>query len=349
MDELILKYYYSPDTGFSSAVKIRQKMKADGHDVTLKQVKEVLAEQEVVRVIKPIVKPKEYNTIRAGYPLENVQMDIMVYDRFTFNHYNNVLCLVDVYSRYAMCRAMTNRKIENIIKQCDDIFKETGYPKSINCDNEFDTHDFNDWAKRHGIEMKYSQPYEVNKNAIVERFNRTLAELLQKWRTATKRYDWANVLPQIVKSYNQNIHSTIQAVPEEVFEGKAFNNQVPVEVPNRFKVGEKVRIQNERGSFAKGDVLKYNKTIYTIRKIEGNKIYVTNEDGTEIKKFFKPYEVMKVKKVQTFEAKDDEEEKVHQKTQQTRKHNQVLKSVGIDQGNMVTGKRVRRARDVLDL
>ena len=73
--------------------------------------------------------------------------------------------------------------------------------------------------------MHYSQAYEENKNAIVERFNRTLAQLLQNWRTATKQYDWYRVLPDIVNNYNNSFHSTIKSTPQKVFDGKQFNTQ----------------------------------------------------------------------------------------------------------------------------
>ena len=88
---------------------------------------------------------------------------------------NNILCCVDVYSRFAICRALTNRKISNIVEKLEEMFKEIGFPKNINCDQEFNVKEVNEFAKRHNITMWYSQPYEINKNAIVERFNRTLA------------------------------------------------------------------------------------------------------------------------------------------------------------------------------
>ena len=192
--EILQKYYYDPQYGFQSASRLYKKLIEDGHNMSYKSAQNFINNQEVNQLTKTIQKPKQYNTITATYPLESVQIDIMVYDRFTFHNYNNILCCVDVYSRFAICKALTNRKTENIKTKFEEIFNEIGYPKNINCDNEFNVKVINDFAKEHNITMHYSQAYEENKNAIVERFNRTLAQLLQNWRTATKQYDWYRVL-----------------------------------------------------------------------------------------------------------------------------------------------------------
>ena len=47
--------------------------------------------------------------------------------------------------------------------------------------------------------------------------------------------------------------------------------------------------------------------------------------------------------------KNEEDEHIHNLEVKERKHKKVLKSVGIDTGNVVEGKRVRKARDVLEL
>jgi len=211
-EEIIRQYYYDPQIGFQSAWKLYKKLK-DGKEVTYKDVQNFISRQEVHQLTQQVKEPKEFNTITATYPLECVQMDIMVYDRFTFHNYNNIICCVDVYSRFAICRALTSRKISAIVEKLEEMFKDTGFPKNINCDQEFNVKDVNEFAKKHNITMWYSQPYEINKNAIVERFNRTLAQLLQNWRTATKEYDWYRVLPDIVKNYNTNHHSTIRSNP----------------------------------------------------------------------------------------------------------------------------------------
>jgi hypothetical protein len=67
--------------------------------------------------------------------------------------------------------------------------------------------------KEHDVKVIYSKSDDKIKNALVESFNRTLANLLQKWRISTNCYNWYKVLPEIIKKYNNNVHSIIKAKP----------------------------------------------------------------------------------------------------------------------------------------
>ena len=117
---------------------------------------------------------------------------------------------------------------------------------------------------------------------------------------------------------------------------------------NPFKVGDKVRVKNESNIFSKGDILKFNKTIYTVESIDGQKIYLRNEEGTVLGQFFKPHQLVKVDSVEKYEKPNESHEEEHKEIQRVRKHQRVLKAVGIDQGNVVEGKRERKRKEVFD-
>jgi hypothetical protein len=218
---------------------------------------------------------------------------------------------------------LTNHTLPNIISKLEEIFKAMGFPKTINCDNEFNKKQFNDFLDDHEIQPYYSQPYETNKNAIVERFNRTLIDKIALWRTAKKKYDWYKILPSIVENYNNTYHRTIKNKPTDVFNGEAKNKQERCLIKNEFKINDSVRKRLEKATFYKSDTQKLSKTIHTITKIEGNKIYLDNEDH-----FYKPYELLKVNKVHKYEKSDDDDEdefdydlnKQKKKTERTQKH-----------------------------
>jgi len=53
-------------------------------------------------------------------------------------------------------------------------------PNNINCDNEFNTHEFNELMDYYDVKVWYSDPGEINKNAIVERVNGTIAKMQNK-------------------------------------------------------------------------------------------------------------------------------------------------------------------------
>ena len=153
MDEIIKNYFYDVNTGYVSANKLYQKMKDDKYNVTRKQIKEFYDNQEVVQKTKmhPLKSNRVYNSIVASQYGSNYQIDIIVYDRFEYHKYKYILCCVDVYSRYASCRAMTNRRNDTIIEEIKSIFDEMGIPKTINSDNEFNKSTFNNYFNDNDI------------------------------------------------------------------------------------------------------------------------------------------------------------------------------------------------------
>ena len=341
MNEIIKNYYYDANTGYVSANKLYQKMKDDKYNVTRKQIKEFYDNQEVVQKTKmhPLKSDRVYNSIVASQYGSNYQIDIIVYDRFEYHKYKYILCCVDVYSRYASCRAMTNRRNDTIIEEIKSIFDEMGIPKTINADNEFNKSTFNNYFNSNDIKCYFSQPNEINKNAIVERFNRTLTQLINKWRLSTGRYDWYKILNDLVNNYNNTYHRTIKAKPVNIKNGDDTNHQNIIVVTHDFQIGDKVRTMQEQNIYSKGDVVYWSAEIYTVTEINGNKIYITDHDV-----YFKPYELMKITgDVGAFHNPELEHDTIHVALKKTKKIDKELKQVGIDQKyDLGDSKRIKK-------
>ena len=341
-EEAIAKYYYDETTGYQSAPKLYAKLKDDGHKITLKDIKEYLAKQEVNQIFKQVKKPKEYNTIKSIAPRNNYQMDILVYDRYEYNKYKYILILIDVYSRYVIAKAMTNRKMQTIMANVKDMFKELGEPKNLNCDNEFNTHEFNNYLKSRSIIAWYSDVNESNKNSIVERFNRTIAMMIAKYREATGKHDWNNVLPKLIRNYNNTIHSTTKEKPVNLFEGKTSTKQKHKTLTSSLKQGDKVRKQVKKQTFDKGDVIKFSKEIYTIVEVNKNRFTIMNSKGETLKTTYKEYDLLKVTEVQqNSKIKDNKEVVIHKQTQSERTQTRKLNKEGINKENIISTTRVR--------
>ena len=338
--DLIRKYYYDPTTGFSSAEKLYRKLKPLDASITLKKIKDFISKQLTAQVNKPIRKASEFSTIFSPGVGNNFQMDIMVYDRYAYNHYKYILVCVDVYSRYAEARAMTSRTMPTIMANVKDIFASMGVPKNLNADNEFNKKEFNAYAKDHKITTFYSQPDEINKNAVVERLNRTIAELLQKWRVATGRYDWAKVLSQIMTNYNNTYHSTIKAEPQAVFKKEDINHQKYKKVLHTFAVGDQVRVRIEKTTFAKNDVIKYSRVVRTIERVDKDRIYLVGVAG-----YVKPIQLQLVHSVEEYDF-DASEEEIHLQQKQARKENRVLKKEGVERNEVVLRRTARERKPV---
>lgn len=339
MNSFLEKHYYDPRVGFISASKLYQKVKLLDTSITLNDVKQFIKNQATAQINKPIHKPKHYNTIISPSVGNNFQMDLMIYDRYTYHNYKYILVVVDVYSRYALARPLTNRTLPNIMNNMIEIFDEMGIPKNINTDNEFNKKLFNDYAKEHHITTFFSQPDEPNKNAIVERLNRTIAEVLQRWRIATGKHNWYKVLPEVMENYNNTRHTTLKATPSDVFHHLDTNHQIIKKVIMPFKVNDRVRILSESNIFSKGDIIKYSKEIYTIERIDKNRIFLNGLDN-----YFKSYQLQRIQKVESAKDLETSHEPIHKEIQHNRKIKRVLSKEGIERTDIALRRSARERK-----
>jgi hypothetical protein len=351
MTDAQLKQIYT-SYNYPSATKLYKVAKDRGINVTAADVKAFLEKQYPYQLTKSIVKPKKYNTIWALKAGDDFQLDVIIYDRWTYNQYAYILCVIDVHSRFAQARAMTSHSIPNIIKNLQDIFQVMTIPKEINCDNEFNKPEFKRFAAQNNIKMNYSYVDEINKNAIVERWNRTLAGMLNKVRVATQKYDWNRYLPDVVDTYNNTYHRTIKATPADVWNGTATNKQKRVFLPMNYSVNNRVRIILPLALLGKADRKTHTEEIYTIESIHGNRYKLENVQ----KPLYKEYELTRVDSdVKTPDIKPStyrKHEVKHTEIQKDRKQKKVRKELRIYNKNVVIPEntaRIRKATKVYDV
>ena len=119
--------------------------------------------------------------------------------------------------------------METIMEKLKDIFDNDfgGYPENIHCDNQFNNKEFVIFSPIKEQNFGFSEPNQPHKNAVIERFWRASALLLERMREGIKSFDWAKAIPDVVTNYNSSYHkiskqhpNSLAATPEQVFEGK---------------------------------------------------------------------------------------------------------------------------------
>ena len=141
-------------------------------------------------------------------------------------------------------------------------------------------------------------PFEIystlndGKAVVVERFNRTLKQMMSKKFTSQGH----KILPEIIDKYNNKVHSTIKTTPMKASENPASirginlrnNSENELTLPRRkpkFKLGQRVRIFKWKSKFEKGCTAKWTREIFIVRKVN-NTVPVTYElednEGEEI-------------------------------------------------------------------
>jgi hypothetical protein len=327
-ENFLKSLYYKKENINKTFKELYDLGKAHGKKLTQKQVSDFLKSQEINQVYKQDKRPEKFSSIVADGIRHEYQMDIMVYDRYEYNKYKYILVIVDIYSRYAEARAMTNRENKTILNNMINIFKQIGKPKIISCDNEFNTNEFKTYCEKNNIQVNFSIPNDIQKNSIVERLNRTLAGFIKKLRYL-KIYNWAKELPDIMNLYNNKYHRTIRDTPYNIFYKKHKNKQDILVVLNKFKIGDKVRIKLKKKIFDKGDLKTYSDDIYIILKKEGRKYLLSDN------KYYSGRSLKLAKNIIKYIPENNEEEIIFKNNKKVRDLNKTLNKEGLNKSNII--------------
>lgn len=103
------------------------------------------------------------------------------------------------------------------------------------------------------------------KSCMVERWNRTMKEIMFKYFTANSINRYINVLDQMVDLYNNREHSSIKMTPVEASfkENKRkvwnylYGSRPAVEIKPKFNVRDRVRISKFKRQFEKGYTMRW--------------------------------------------------------------------------------------------
>lgn len=299
-DKILSDIYYDPSTGLSSAAKLHYRVKGQG--ITLKYVKEWIAKQELNQVFGK--KEKIYNAIIGSN--HDYQIDLTFYNKFKkLNRgYDTIMCVINITSRFAYAEPMKGKTQAEVNRAFDIIYKKIKKIDNITSDNEAS---FKNVIKSHPeITHWLVEPEDKNKVGIVERFNRTIRDMITKYLKLHKTKTWVDVLPQLMENYNSNIHSTIKIAPVDFT--PADGDDIRLEAMKRgadamietndFMIGDQVRALRKKQTFDKGTE-KWSSTIYTIHDTDKLSFFLQNGRSKQVlKNRFKNWQLKKVDNIE---------------------------------------------------
>ena len=339
----IKELFKKPEFALLSKEKLKKKLGEENKAVKNKEFEEYFNNLEINQLTK-IQKKKIFNSVIAYYPSDCYQIDIIVYSKYEIHKYKYILVIIDVYSRYVQVKPMTSRENPVIIKNIISIFEKIGYPYRLQSDNEFATKEFIDLMDKCNVKLSFSNPYEINKNAIVERFNRTLRDLLKRYRLLYHDFNWPKYVDTLVDIYNNTYHTTIGDTPNNIFMNNHYNQQTIIQNPVEYKIGDMVRIVKVKEIFGKADEIIHSKEVYKVMKVNKNKIFLDNGIA------YKPYEIIKVNDIIYLDNDGNKDEEIaNQIFQKEKKIKKELKNVGMDEKNIINTTRERKTINKLDL
>ena len=186
---------------------------------------------------------------------------------------------IDVFSKYTWSFPIKSKKI-SVIKPCfQKIFKERK-PKFIWSDKEsvFFSKEMLKFFEDNNVKI-----YNTNsklKTVIIERFNRSLRELLMKEFVKNNDTVWYNILQKLIKFYNNRYHNTIKDKPininksnEKYIKDTIYTYNVTNKNP-KFKINDIVRISLKRRELFDKPIsnIKWSEELFKIHSVDKSNV-----------------------------------------------------------------------------
>ena len=219
-----------------------------------------------------------------------------------------IITIIDVFSKKAWAfksKTKTGESLHSILKP----FFDENKPNFVCWDkgSEFYNKKVLDMLKKNGI-----QHYSVStpqKAAIVERFNRSLKGRMFRAFTSKGSNRWVDILPDLIKGYNNTKHRSIGMTPNQVNsenENIVKKKLYPAIIKKKylvkpvFKVGDSVRLKSQKSIFQKAYEQSWSYLVYEVSKVKLNTYPITYKlkdfNGTNLNRTFYKEDLQKVDK-----------------------------------------------------
>ena len=230
---------------------------------------------------KPVINKFERKKIIVNHIDEIHSCDLVDMQKYSRVNkgYKYIFTNIDIFSKYAYAFPLKTKTIKEIKSCFQKIFNERK-PKYIWSDQEssFFSKEMLQFFKDNNVKIYYTHSYL--KAVIIERFNKSLRELMMKEFVKNNNTVWYNILPDLIKKYNNRYHQTIKMKPKNVnklnekhIKNTVYNYDITNKKP-KFKINDLVRISlKRRALFDKPtNNIKWSEQLYKIYKINKSNV-----------------------------------------------------------------------------
>lgn len=265
-------YYDSKHpAGYSGVDRLYSFVKQDGKfDLSRKDVEQFLHSSEIYSTHVQKNQAKHWYSVVSPYPGYMVDVDSMYFDLNDKRYKTKVIVAVDVFSRKAAARAVSNLKAATVKKALGSILDELGPVERVRMDrgSEYKNDLLMKELKRRKVSYHFSYPrYKSN---YAEIFIRYLKEKMYKAAQYKGQANWQKILPGVIQAYNSRVHRSLGMAPNQVSQQNTADlwfkfkrkrlAQMPPSKPYKYDVNDRVRVNYNRVAFRKG-FLEQNSTI----------------------------------------------------------------------------------------
>ena len=131
---------------------------------------------------------------------------------------------------------------------------------------------FQDLLKREGIQFQVCKNPDI-KCACVDRVHRTIRDRLYKYFSYKNSYSYIDRLANFVAGYNARVHSSTGFAPADVTDSDVLTIWERLQkwrdrvIKPKYSVGQHVRINKEKATFAKSSEQNFSTEVFRIVKV----------------------------------------------------------------------------------
>ena len=230
---------------------------------------------------KPVINKFERKKIIVNHIDEIHSCDLVDMQKYSRMNkgYKYIFTNIDIFSKYTWSFPIKSKKISDIKPCFEKIFKERK-PLYIWSDQEstFFSKEMLKFFEDNNVKIYHT--YSNLKAVVIERFNRSLRELMMKEFVKNNNTVYYNILPKLIKKYNNRYHHTIKMKPIDVnktnekhIKNTVYNYNITNKKP-KFKINDLVRISLKRRElFDKPSAnIKWSEELFKIHKINKSNV-----------------------------------------------------------------------------
>jgi hypothetical protein len=264
-NHLLHDIYFSPENPASlgSPLRLYKAAKKINSEINLEEVNDWLNSQPAYTLHREVKLHFPRRKVVVKAPKVQYQADLLDVSNIAKKNDNTrfLLTVIDCFSRLATAIPIKSKHAEVVKEGLEEAFTNLGGPPfKLQTDEgvEFKGHQVQKWL--HSKAILWFHSYQSVKAQIVERFNRTLRNRLQKYQEYSGSLRYIEVLPRILKGYNSTIHSALKKFSpnqvnekntKEVFEIQYRKYLDRKKKKHKFKINDIVRISEYRSTFFK--------------------------------------------------------------------------------------------------
>jgi len=273
----ILSTYYNPTSSGSFGGVNR-----------LKDIHKNVPSSQILKALQSSSTYTKHKNVRHTYSRRKVnvhtsnylwQVDLIILNKYAKvnKNFNYLLTVIDTFSKKAYVEPIKRKTGGDVTIAFSTIIRKADTrPKYLACDmgKEFFNKTFEGFLKENDIKM--FSVHSVKKACVVERFNQTLMQRMQKYFDFSKSHKYIDVLQDIVTSYNNSKHRTIGMSPNSVDKYNEMDVWLKTNKdlyskkwtrPKSITEGSFVRLKIPKSTFEKAYSASYSSDIYRVGKV----------------------------------------------------------------------------------